>query len=237
MRQAIEIVGVLNLVLFAAIAGVCVRQWLRDRSRTSMWAALAFVSLAAVAGSGYVLPDEPGSTAEKVALRVAIVLLVLFPYLALPLRLGVRAGAAAAGALRRLAHAASSWSRRSRCRTCRPEGDSWPWWFVRLRARLPRPLVGAAAARRDPALARGQVGGDRRPAADADARARVDRAGRDAARERRSGRRPLVVRAHRRRSWGRSAPSASCSASRRRRCCACSGAGPSRRACSSRSAS
>ena len=57
MRQAIWIVGVVNLVLFAAIAGVCVRQWLRHRSMTALWAALAFVSLATVAGSGYLLPD------------------------------------------------------------------------------------------------------------------------------------------------------------------------------------
>ena len=76
MRLAIEIVGVLNLVLFAVIAAVCVRQWLRDRATTSMWAALAFVSLAVVAASGYVLPDEPGSTAEKVELRIVIVLLL-----------------------------------------------------------------------------------------------------------------------------------------------------------------
>ena len=31
MRHAIGIVGVVNLALFAAIAAICVRQWLRAR--------------------------------------------------------------------------------------------------------------------------------------------------------------------------------------------------------------
>jgi xanthine/uracil permease len=55
VRHEIGIVGVVNLVMFAAIAAICVRQWFRDRSSTARWAALAFVSLALVAGSGYVL--------------------------------------------------------------------------------------------------------------------------------------------------------------------------------------
>ena len=128
MRLAIEIVGVLNLVLFAVIAAVCVRQWLRDRSRTSMWAALAFVSLAAVAASGYVLPDEPGSTAEKVALRVVIVLLLLFPYLV------YRFASAFEPEQRPLARFVDSLSFILVVATVvlpylPAEGDSWPWWF------------------------------------------------------------------------------------------------------------
>ena len=140
-------------------------------------------------------PDEPGSTAEKVALRVAIVLLLLFPYLLYRFASAFEPEQRPLGALRRLAQPhPRGCDGRAAVPACGRR--SWPWWFVRLRARLPRPLVGAAAVGRDPALARGQVGGDRRPAADADARTRLDRAGRDAARERRRGRRPLVVRAH-----------------------------------------
>ena len=47
MRQAIELVGIANLVLFAVIALVCVRQWRRERAITALWAALAFVALRA----------------------------------------------------------------------------------------------------------------------------------------------------------------------------------------------
>ena len=128
MRHAIGIVEVVNLVLFAAIAGVCVRQWVRDRSRTSMWAALAFVSLAAVAGSGYVLSDDPETTAQKAALRVAIALLVLFPYL-------LYRFASAFEPRRHLARFVDSLTTALVVATIAlphipGEGDAWPWWFV-----------------------------------------------------------------------------------------------------------
>ena len=129
MRHAIEIVGVVNLVLFTAIAVVCVRQWLRDRSRTAMWAALAFVGLAAVAASGYLLPDEPGTTAERVAQRVVIVLLLLFPYFV------YRFASAFEPAKRPLARFVDSLSATLVAATIAlprlpEEGESWPWWFV-----------------------------------------------------------------------------------------------------------
>jgi len=129
VRHAIEIVGVVNLVLFAAIAGVCVRQWLRDRSLIAMWAALAFVSLAAVAGSGYLLPDEPDSTAEKIALRIAIALLLLFPYLI------YRFASAFEPTKRQWAQFVDSLSASLVAATIAlpyfpTEGESWPWWFV-----------------------------------------------------------------------------------------------------------
>ena len=129
MRHAIGIVGVVNLVLFTAIAGICVRQWLRDRARTSMWAALAFVSLAAVAGSGYVLPDEPETTLQKVALRISIALLVLFPYLV------YRFASAFEPTRRQLARFVDSLTTALIAATIAlphvpTEGEPWPWWFV-----------------------------------------------------------------------------------------------------------
>jgi signal transduction histidine kinase len=129
LRHAIGIVGVVNLVLFAAIAGVCVRQWVRDRSRTSMWAALAFLSLAAVAGSGYVLPDEPETTAQEAALRIAIALLVLFPYLL------YRFASAFEPTRRQLARFVDPLTTALVVATIAlpdipAEGDPWPWWFV-----------------------------------------------------------------------------------------------------------
>ena len=195
MRQAIGIVGVVNLVLFAAIAGVCVRQWIRHRSVIAMWAALAFVSLATVAGSAYLLSDEPGSTVEKVALRTAVVLLVLFPYLL------YRFAAAFEPTRRPLARYVDVLTSTLVVATIAlphfpSEGDVVAVVVRALRARLPRSLVGAAAARRDQALAGRQVRGERGAPADADARARVDRAGGDAAGQRRCGRESFVVRAH-----------------------------------------
>jgi len=129
VRHAIGIVGVVNLVLFTAIAGVCVRQWVRDRSRTSMWAALAFLSLAAVAGSGYVLPDEPETTAQEAALRIAIALLVLFPYLL------YRFASAFEPTRRQLARFVDPLTTALVVATIAlpdipAEGDPWPWWFV-----------------------------------------------------------------------------------------------------------
>jgi len=81
VRQAVELVGIVNLVLFAAIALVCVRQWSRERAPTALWAALAFVGLAAVIIVGQLLPDEPQGFAEKALQRVDLAFLVLFPYL------------------------------------------------------------------------------------------------------------------------------------------------------------
>ena len=52
MRLAVELVGIVNLVLFAAIAVVCVRQWNRERETTALWAALAFVAGACSGGGG-----------------------------------------------------------------------------------------------------------------------------------------------------------------------------------------
>ena len=129
MRHAIEIVGVVNLVLFAAIAAACVRQWLRDRSQTALWAALAFVSLAAVAGSGFLLPEDPSTAPEKVAQRIAIALLLLFPYLV------YRFASAFEPAQRPLARFVDSLSATLVVATIAlpyfpQEGESWPWWFA-----------------------------------------------------------------------------------------------------------
>ncbi len=129
MRQAIGIVEIVNLVLFIAIAGVCVRQWLRDRSLTAMWAALAFVSLAAVAGSGFLLPEEPGGVAEKVAQRFLIAVLLIFPYLV------YRFASAFEPKRRQLARFVDSLSATLVAATIAlpyfpAEGESWPWWFA-----------------------------------------------------------------------------------------------------------
>ena len=128
MRHAIGIVEVVNLALFTAIAVVCVRQWLRDRSPTSLWAALAFVSLAAVAGSGYIVPTEPDTFAEKAGLRVAVALLLIVPYLL------YRFASAFEPSKRALARFVDTLSTLLVTATFTlphfpAEGESWPWWF------------------------------------------------------------------------------------------------------------
>ena len=94
-----------------------------------MWAALAFVSLAAVAGSGFLLPDEPGGVGEKVAQRIVIAVLLLFPYLV------YRFASAFEPRRRQLAHFVDSLSSTLVVATIAlpyfpAEGASWPWWFM-----------------------------------------------------------------------------------------------------------
>ena len=147
MRQAIEIVGILNLVLFAAIAVVCVRQWSTERAPTALWAALAFVTLAAVIVVGKLLPDEPRAP---------------------PRRWRSSGWIAPSWCSSRISSIASRWrsSRRSArsprssmrsppdwspqplsCRICLAEGRLVAVVVHRVRRRLHHPLVGAAADR------------------------------------------------------------------------------------------
>ncbi len=173
MRQAVELVGILNLVLFAAIAVVCVRQWSRERAPTALWAALAFVSLAAVIVVGKLLPDEPQGFAEKALQRFDLAVPGALPVSPLSLRGGVRVDEAPARPVRRCAH------HRTRRRNLCPASSAWEGRLVavvvhRVRRRLHHSLVGAAADRVGAPVARGPFGGIRRAPADGDARGRCD---------------------------------------------------------------
>ena len=82
MRQAVAIIGVVNLVLFTLAGVVAVRQWRRNpRNRAGLWAALAFGALAFVVIFARAIPDEPDTLFEHVEQRLDIAVLVLFPYL------------------------------------------------------------------------------------------------------------------------------------------------------------
>src|SRR5688572_25809438 len=81
MRQAVDFVGIVNLVLFAFVAVVCVRQWRREHAVTAFWAALAFVTLSWVIIASRVLPEDPETLLEKVVQRIDLAILLLFPYL------------------------------------------------------------------------------------------------------------------------------------------------------------
>jgi signal transduction histidine kinase len=129
VRQAVELVGIVNLVLFAAIAVVCVRQWNKERAPTALWVALAFVDLAAVVVVGQLLPDEPQGFAEETLQRLDLAFLVLFPYLL------YRFAVAFETAKRPLAPYIDVLTSGLVVTTFAlphlpAEGDSWPWWFA-----------------------------------------------------------------------------------------------------------
>jgi signal transduction histidine kinase len=129
VRQAVELVGIVNLVLFAAIAVVCVRQWSSERAPTALWAALAFVDLAAVMVVGQLLPDDPQGFAEKALQRLDVAFLVLFPYLL------YRFAVAFEATKRPLAPFIDVFTSGLVVATFAlphvpATGDSWPWWFA-----------------------------------------------------------------------------------------------------------
>src|SRR5215204_4766759 len=82
MRAAADVLGHVNVFVFAAIAFVCLLQWQRRRDDPARWAALTFALLAAVALAGEIVEavsdaDELGAWYE----RAVIAAIVLFPYL------------------------------------------------------------------------------------------------------------------------------------------------------------
>ena len=129
MRHAIGIVGMVNLVLFAAIAGVCVRQWVATARGHGTVGGARVRQPRRRRRAGYLLPDDPERPARKVVQRIDIALLLLFPYLLYrfasafePTRVRWR-GSSTRSAPR-------SWSATLVLPSHPAEGDAWPWWFV-----------------------------------------------------------------------------------------------------------
>ena len=75
-----DILQYVSAAAFALLGVVSLVLWLRRRSRPSLWAALCFGSLGAVALVGQLLPEDPVSNAEIVAQRALVIALILFPY-------------------------------------------------------------------------------------------------------------------------------------------------------------
>ncbi len=75
-----DILQYVSAAAFALLGVVSLALWLRRRSRPSLWAALCFGSLGAVALVGQLLPEDPVSNAEIVAQRALVIALILFPY-------------------------------------------------------------------------------------------------------------------------------------------------------------
>ncbi len=130
MRQAVELVEIVNLVLFATIAIVAVRQWRREPGRdTSLWAALAFVTLAWVIVAGRVFATAPDDVLGKVVERIDLAIFLLFPYLLYRFSSAFYAGR------RPLARFVDVLSAALVLATFAlpflpAEGESWPWWFA-----------------------------------------------------------------------------------------------------------
>ncbi|MDP9286056.1 MAG: ATP-binding protein [Actinomycetota bacterium] len=81
MHALIVAFGILNSVAFVALALVSVRQWSRRRDAAAGWLVLAFLSLGLVVSIGRLIPTHPHGLLERGAQRLAVELLVLFPFL------------------------------------------------------------------------------------------------------------------------------------------------------------
>ena len=79
MHDAVQAFRYINLVAYIALGGVTLVFWYRRRDRASMWAAIAFGSLGLLELLT-LIPNHPGNIPERAVGRVAIALLVLFPY-------------------------------------------------------------------------------------------------------------------------------------------------------------
>jgi signal transduction histidine kinase len=129
LRLAVEVIGIVNMLLFAAAAFVCVRQWRRQRAATALWATLAFVSLTCVIVASRFLPEEPGTLGAKALQRIDLAILLLFPYFL------YRFAAAFSSTTRPLARFVDTLSTALVAATLvlpylPAEGESWPWWWT-----------------------------------------------------------------------------------------------------------
>jgi signal transduction histidine kinase len=118
-----------NLVAFAALAAVAIRQWRRRRDEAARWAAACFATLGVVVLVGRLLPEHPHALAARVVLRLDIVVLVLFPYLLYRFTTGFTPPS---DRLRRLATAMTTLLVASTILLPRipQENEASPWWFV-----------------------------------------------------------------------------------------------------------
>ena len=81
MRALVDVLDWINLALFTLVAIAALVQWRAGRGRPALWAALAFAALALVVDVAEFLPEDPSTTAERVASKALVAVLVLFPYL------------------------------------------------------------------------------------------------------------------------------------------------------------
>lgn len=75
-----NILDYVSATAFGVLGFVSFWYWLRRRDRPSLWAALCFGTIGAVALAGQVLPETANTNFEIVAQRALVVVLLLFPY-------------------------------------------------------------------------------------------------------------------------------------------------------------
>jgi signal transduction histidine kinase len=80
LHDALRAFHTLNIIAFIALGAVALLTWRRRRDRASMWAFAAFGLLGAVELLSLIPTDEDGF-GDKAITRIAVVVLVLFPYL------------------------------------------------------------------------------------------------------------------------------------------------------------
>src|SRR5882724_3902595 len=80
MHEAVRIVSDVNLVIYTGLAVLMIRSWAQRRDRPTLWAAVAFGSLAALLLIGLGVPRHPHG-ALVLLQDTDIAILVLFPYL------------------------------------------------------------------------------------------------------------------------------------------------------------
>ena len=76
-----NLLGFASATVFTAVGVAALLFWRRRRDQASLWAALCFGTLGAVALVGQVLPETATTSLELVLQRVTVVALLLFPYL------------------------------------------------------------------------------------------------------------------------------------------------------------
>jgi signal transduction histidine kinase len=80
LKTAIEIVGWVELVAYAALVPAALVQWRAHRGHQALWAALAFGALGTVFIAGRLLPENPDGGAAEWGVKALVAVLVLFPY-------------------------------------------------------------------------------------------------------------------------------------------------------------
>ncbi len=80
LHEIIQLVGLANLVAFATLAAIAVRQWWTRRSVAAGWLALSLGSLGWVVVAGLFIPEHPSGW-SAVLQRTSVAMLVVFPYL------------------------------------------------------------------------------------------------------------------------------------------------------------
>src|SRR5207253_10856103 len=74
VHALVQVVGIVNLVAFAGLAAIAIRQWRRRRDTAAAWVALSLAALAFVATIGRLLPTHPHGFGEGALARVEVAL-------------------------------------------------------------------------------------------------------------------------------------------------------------------